>query len=146
MCVQQGHAIGDFKMDLPQILQDIEEKQSAACKLHKSVVSKHEKVHKHWQNQMMIADVAVEEAIDAQKMVMEKRNEAKNRLDEWKLKLESCEKRKRQSRDNSNVTGFGTIIEKITKTLREAEEGDQEVDNILQSMPISALPLERQQQ
>jgi hypothetical protein len=90
-------------------------------------------VHQHWQNQVIIADAAVEQAIATQQLAMEKEKEAKTRLDEWKLKSERCEKRKRQSCVNSNVTGFGTIMEKITKTLREAEEGDREIDNILNS-------------
>lgn len=133
-CVQEGHAIGDFKMDLPQIVHDIEEIQTAACNIHKLVVSKNAKVHQHWQNQVEIADAAVEQAIATQQLAMEKEKEAKTRLDEWKLKSERCEKRKRQSCVNSNVTGFGTIKEKITKTLREAEKGDREINNILKSL------------
>ena len=134
MCVQQGHAIGDLKMDLPHVMQDIEEKQTAACNLHKSVISKHAIVHEHWRNQEVIAEAAVEQAIAAQQLAMDRKREAQSRIDEWKQKLERCEKRKRQSRDNSAVTGFGTIMEKITKTLREAETGDREVNDILQSI------------
>ena len=60
--MKQGHEIGDFKKDIQAMVGRNGELQTAASNRLKLVVYKHAKVHELWNNQVLKAQVVVQQS------------------------------------------------------------------------------------